>query len=602
MNRSITPFYRFFNISCKSATPPQSTPTLPLKINNYIIKNNNNKINSILQQNQRFITKKNIFNRNIINNNSFFKNDKRSYITTTNHLFNQNASSSINQLQDIDNDVKYKSLIDNALEDFKVNNIQASLNTLDMAIKLCENKPDAYLLRADINQEILKNIEHDSFSDYCKALEYSSPKSHVQILFSIAKSSLYKTSDPNTYLSYLEKVFSIDPNNDLSRYILNGFYLRSGEYQAALDNIEKVKQGFYKFLSLGDLALGQKNFDMAIQHYEKAIEICKKEPQGIIDYGNGGSVYHNRFLLFNPDGHHRIIDKDQSTYISPLYHAYHGLGIAFHSLEKLDQAYDCFKTMNELEPTTKFGYKMMAFIQFTLGNFKQALEDIKKAIHLDTFYPSSDTESNILSKIDLNLQLGMYGEAAFELDRLIQISIHFHPWDPEAIEKRAIYFTKLIKIIALVLNNSPITDPNIASRKEIMEIMSTNFPDSPFTEKDLFRETPDEKIHNFIPYLSMYSKIYQIIIEKHAGKMDDQTKFNLECRFVFYNYAVRLLEDSLYLGYPKKEELAPLMVDNQKVLERIYDQEYNEKGQALVRQELHNLMIDLTREIIKTIK
>ncbi|KAF2070306.1 hypothetical protein CYY_008374 [Polysphondylium violaceum] len=606
MNKSITPLYRLFN-SIKQKT--SSNITLPMNGNHSVSTKYINGNRDANLKNHRIYINKYIFNRNnnnnssnnIFNNSFNNSNNNRTYITTTKVLFNQNNV--ITQVQDNDIDVQYKSLIDNALEEFKTNNIQSSLNSLNSAIELCANKADAYILRGDINLEILKNLEHDSFSDYCKALEFALPTSHIQILFSIAKSSLLKTTNDNqSYLSYLEKVLFIDPNNELSRYILNGFYLRSGDYQQALDNIEKLN-GVYKFLSLGDLALGQKNYEMAIEHYKKALQTYNMEKEQKESSSVGGTVYHNKFVLFNPEGHQRIIDKDQSTYLSPLYHVYNGLGVAYQSIDKLKESYECFKKLSELEPTTKFGYKMQSFLQFTMGNFEQALQDIKKAIHLDTFYPTNETESNVLSKIDLNLQLGMYGEAAFELDRMIQISLHFHPWDSEAIEKRAIYFTKLVKIIALVLNHAPITDPAIGSRKEIVQVMKENFPDSKFNETDLFRETPDEKIHNFLPYLSMYSKIYKIILDKHAGKMDDQTKFNLECRYIFFNYAHRLLEDSLYLAFPSQEEIPLPTGDNhQLILDIIYDQEYNERSQALVRQELHNLMIDLTKEIIKATK
>lgn len=206
--------------------------------------------------------------------------------------------------------------------------------------------------------------------------------------------------------------------NDLKRYgtkeeyyMYLGFASTDAEerlknYQKALD---ENPQNLDATINIANAFDEVKNYDKAIEYYNKAIEIDKK---CALAYNNRGYSYFNKqeyenalqdydkAILLNPklkiaqDNRTKLLEiiaeKEEfkelvknSEQNQKNYHYYFNLGMAEARLGEYDKALEAYNKSLALNPNFAQGYLFRGILEHGKGNLKKASEDYSKSIEID---------------------------------------------------------------------------------------------------------------------------------------------------------------------------------------------------------------------------
>ncbi|MBN2545012.1 MAG: tetratricopeptide repeat protein, partial [Spirochaetes bacterium] len=191
------------------------------------------------------------------------------------------------------------------------------------------------------------------------------------------------------------------------------------------DAIKKYPNTFVAHNHMAIYYQQEKNYDMAIKHFNKTIDI---EPQYYGPYNNLGIIYHdkkeyekaieyyNRGIMLNPYSHQQ----------------YYNLAYAYHKLNKLDDAVINYKKAIDLRKNYLSAINNLARALMDQKKFIEAESYIKLAIKYNPDYPHA-----YLAYGDLYLEQGKYNEAE-EYYKKVDILI---PDNPLAGNKLAVLYT-----------------------------------------------------------------------------------------------------------------------------------------------------------------
>ncbi len=125
----------------------------------------------------------------------------------------------------------------------------------------------------------------------------------------------------------------------------------------------------------GQLEILRKNYTIAIEHFDKAIQFNSSD----------GASYNDRALCMVEIG---IIDEafyffDRGIEVEPDFATiHHNKGWLLNNIGKHTEAISCFKKALELEPLRAVTYDNLADALYNLGDYKGALEAYKKVLTL----------------------------------------------------------------------------------------------------------------------------------------------------------------------------------------------------------------------------
>jgi Tfp pilus assembly protein PilF len=144
------------------------------------------------------------------------------------------------------------------------------------------------------------------------------------------------------------------------------------EFADTLNNLEQSRIWIDKAAE----EIAKKNYNAAINYYNKAIEASPNTPNG----------YNLRGIAFDLKGEYdkALTDFNQAISIN-LYNAllYYNRGNAYYKKSNFEAALEDFTKAIELSPTLPISYTSRCAVYFVKGNNELALKDCSKAIELD---------------------------------------------------------------------------------------------------------------------------------------------------------------------------------------------------------------------------
>ncbi|KAF2072561.1 hypothetical protein CYY_006136 [Polysphondylium violaceum] len=506
-------------LSSCTATIDHSKKSINTHVNN---NNNNNNINHHKSSQSLFY--------NSISLNSNFS--IRTFISSNNNNNNNNS----NNEQQID--TKYQSYIDNAIDNFKLKQIDLTLEFIDRAIKLCPNRADAYLLRADINHNLLLEEKNSSINDYKKALQLlssSAPNISLSILFSMLELS----DTPNEIKEYIDKIKLIDPFNKKIMTDYNDDKDRKLAY--AKDLFEKGDN--YGTFLLASIAKEMEDYSKAEPLFKQVIELEKqrldtmliREPQ----------LIHNRFIvdeIVEDDGtvYKRIIEYDGTEEKKTLFLAYSGLGSIYVTLDRLIDAFDNFIAAQQLEPNLSVFSFIFSRLLFQTGHYEEAYAYLEQSLKSDQIFAGKTADYKRSLKADILIALGDYQHAVFEL-----LTVFFGLLKKETDSKEESQrLTKLMSLMLQLFSKLFSLSPATAA-PEIKALVD------PFLIKHdpgSLLATPPQSMTDMYNQSEILNSVYNDLFYEsgiiHNSSVSPQTLASIRTRAHFFDYLYYSLRDS----------------------------------------------------------
>jgi len=174
------------------------------------------------------------------------------------------------------------------------------------------------------------------------------------------------------------KALSLDPMH-VGAYVNRGaMHVEKNEFNEAVSDYEtslKLNANFQAFYNLGNIYRKLKKYDLALDHYTKAIEVQPRREE----------VYNNRGVVFLNLGEYEKAYNDFSKGMSlnPLHHeSYNNRGFALSLMGKYDMAIRDFEMALKLKPDYMLVYYNRGKVYRLKGNFPQAIADLSRAIEL----------------------------------------------------------------------------------------------------------------------------------------------------------------------------------------------------------------------------
>ena len=243
-------------------------------------------------------------------------------------------------------------------------------------------------------------------------------------------------------LQHLRKFHGISTEtiyNDLHGFIRNQdihgdvytHFCRGSVYKNRGDEVTDIKEK-------------QKEYEKAITHYTKAIELKSDFPgayhnrgiayinkddlnSAIQDFNTAielnpglAEAYYNRGFLYNSKGDFdtAIKDFDTAIHLKPNYmEAYDNRGFAYNSKGDFDTAIKDFDTVIQIDPNSIEAYNNRGSSYYDKGNFDLAIQDFNTAIRLEPDHAAAYNNRGIVynSKGDFDTAIKDY-QKAIELD------------------------------------------------------------------------------------------------------------------------------------------------------------------------------------------
>jgi tetratricopeptide (TPR) repeat protein len=353
-----------------------------------------------------------------------------------------------------------------------------------------EGKPVAFLFLGMISE---------NRRQYQKAIEYLEQSGNLafqypRALLSFAQ-SLYKSGQPEKSQLVLERLQATS-NVSASDWLQAGvFYARLGEYQKALEVLNKVKQKdsqlpaldspqTYVLDRLGRSKEGLKilqgltdrdpdartlnllahvaeragEIDLSIQAFRKAAKLEPAREENYLDYSTL-CMNHKNFPLAL-----EIVEVGLGN-LPRSYRLLVQKGAILAELGKLDQAHETLRSAMELEADHREALLSLARIQAHAGEFDDVVETIAAGVekYPDDFYMHYYCGFVLLERTK---RQGMEGEMLERAQRVLERAIHLNPtFAGSYLLLGKIYLDKDPKVAAGHLETCLRLDPNNASAK-----------------------------------------------------------------------------------------------------------------------------------------
>jgi len=183
----------------------------------------------------------------------------------------------------------------------------------------------------------------------------------------------------------LAKAFYIkDSSKNINKYFtLGNDYTKKKEYDKAIEAYQKAIEinpnNAWAYNNMGLCFYHKKEYDKAIEAYQKAIEL---DPNYARAYNNMGlCFYHKKEYDKAIEAYQKAIELD------PNYaKAYNNMGLCFYHKKEYDKAIKAYQKAIELVPNYARAYRHMGIINAYKKEYDKAIEAYQKAIELDPNY------------------------------------------------------------------------------------------------------------------------------------------------------------------------------------------------------------------------
>lgn len=151
------------------------------------------------------------------------------------------------------------------------------------------------------------------------------------------------------------------------------------EKKARVDRSMKINQ-------LGVMYYNQGLYDLAIEQYEKALEIDPTNPEAHYNMG---------YAYIRQGRHNEALEEFKKVVSLNPYdsEAHSNLGLAYYNLGMIEDAIGQYKKAVELDPTDAVAHFNLGYALSGKGRYLEAIEEFKKSIELDPY--SSDAHYSL---------------------------------------------------------------------------------------------------------------------------------------------------------------------------------------------------------------
>ncbi|KAF2076640.1 hypothetical protein CYY_002069 [Polysphondylium violaceum] len=541
----------------------------------------------------------NINNNKKLNNNISHK-SHNIYLfnsTTSTVVLNKNnkyytSTTSINQVENAEK--QYQTLLDNAIEQFKLKQLQSSIEILDKAIELCNNKPEAILLKADILNQYkfsLKVPDQLPIDLYNKAFELVPHKTKVDIYRSIIY-YLPRTNLIELKSDYLDKYYQLDPNDEdvLYEVVLLGTIDNQVD-QRLMDICKRLIDinSKYGTIALAFLSLAQQNFDQSKKLLQQVINHELNNP---LERKQEGPIYHNRIVIAEKNGFTRIEDLlDQYSPI--LLDAYASLGYVERYNENFQESTEAIKKAAEINPNQYYLLGFLSENMRLMGDNEQSIMYATKCIEFDPDLETNEAYEACLGRGCTKIQAKDFDGAILDLCRLRQKDLEL---SVDRIQFRSVILQMLVYTLSGFIRYNTDIDLKRFNTKEI--IKQEDY-------EDLCNTTTPKNVQTLLFHSQIYYRAFNTICQSIRGGMinasSKESHFMIDLEHFFYYISLYLL-DSMYLNYIENHSDIVRPTDEYAFRNLIIELPYKESKQSQERQAIHKELFDIFNDLIKIIK
>ncbi|KAF2071030.1 hypothetical protein CYY_007651 [Polysphondylium violaceum] len=553
------------------------------------------------------------YNSNSINNNSCNSNktkifstinrsincSKQYYFTSSKSLLNLDRQ----QQQQQEIDVKYQSLINDAVEQFKGRETMIAVQLLDQAIELCDNKPDAYLLRADIKSVFHKTfpsaLHYDAIiQDYETAVNLVPQNKKAYVYYTISK-YIGKLIDGSfeQIILYLDKAIELDPDNNdyLADKVLIASFMNRVE-EIIEPSKKLVKDGSkYGPIALALISSSQENYPQAIQLIQSVIDSEVNLPRQ--DKFKGVPVYHGHLIVgTDRQGFIRIRDRYNGSNNNILFDSYIFLGIVYAYKGDSELCIEYYKKALEILPYAFQFHGILGSMTFQLGRFEETIEHCNNFFKHDPEFESPYANQALADRGSAYYNLGDPQSAFKDLENNFQ-QARFEKHKKDLILKKA--NSKLIMIYCLHGSILSLRLHGFDKSKNNLEAMiKDNDQDS-----DGILLVEPKNIQQLLARTRLLLATYHNIsnsIQNGLVMCSEQEATNIYLRETFFFYLTDYLIDSMYLNHI--ENHSDIYFHGTEILDFISQLPYKESKQLPERQEAHKILFNIYKEIMSHIQ
>ncbi len=176
------------------------------------------------------------------------------------------------------------------------------------------------------------------------------------------------------------------------------------------DVVKKSPHKLRPHLNLGAAYLKHEQYDTALQHFEKVLDIDT-------DYAEG---YSARGVAYEAKGLYdlALVDYEKATQLDPyLEDVYSNRGVIYEKAGQWDLALADYEKALSINPNYKEAYYNRGVIYEKTGRYDLALKDMNKAVDIDPKYAKVYSNRGIIYKMN-----GQYDKALADYDKAIEIN------------------------------------------------------------------------------------------------------------------------------------------------------------------------------------
>lgn len=211
-------------------------------------------------------------------------------------------------------------------------------------------------------------------------------------------------------IGHFNQALDIDPNFALAYAGLGESYWRQYVLIGNTDYVEMAESALNRAQSLNDelppvqylmglIKSGTGEYEEAINHYEKAIEL---DPKYSDAYSGMAKAYND-----NGEPGQAVSFYNQAIEVKPNYWAgYRDLGVHYYYRGEMDKAIENFEKVIELTPNNSYAYSNLGGVYYYQGEMEKARRMFERALELD------DTPANANNLASVYFVEGKYEEAA----------------------------------------------------------------------------------------------------------------------------------------------------------------------------------------------
>ncbi|KAF2071036.1 hypothetical protein CYY_007657 [Polysphondylium violaceum] len=483
-------------------------------------------------------------------------------------------------------DTQYHSMIDQALEEFKLKQLESAIQILSNAILLCNNKPDAYILRGDIKSEFRNTLNlhiNDPIQDYLWGVQLLPTKQRSDIFYSISR-LLTKNCFEKEMEQYLDRAIECDAKD---HYLYEKIILgcSKGKLDQVMDICKKLvnENNSYGVLALAMMALNQKNHKKAIEIVQTIIDstdptIVTRENERQ-NQQKFGKLYHNRLFICK-DGLTRILEKTEND-AHILFHAYMCLGIITVDKGDIRKAYEFYKKSIDYAPFIYSIRSYMANLMNQLGEYQEAAKHCSICLdfdpELESFYTLDALKERAFSYYGMGEDDKAIGDILHLLGILAQsrISLELVKFRSEILEIAIIRFGQSIQLAKAICRKQFNIDQMI-SQLDSSNILSRD----------------PKNVQQLLSHASIYLGVYHFISESIRNGLvvvdpkDQEASDSIMYRESFFIFLIQFLNDSLYLNYKNNySDQSPKEDTEESLIDLISQLPFQESKQDANRQE-----------------